>query len=116
VELTNEPQADVLNKGVVVHFSDSQSSMLSRASLKESASFDKGPHLFRLLYAIVSFNGPIPFRFDIVIHSVVLLLVLIEARTLDGGPGQWPAPVNQRPEKKDLAGATKPLSDSTDPT
>jgi hypothetical protein len=24
-------------------------------------------------------------------NSVVLLLVLIEARTLDGGPGQWPA-------------------------
>ena len=45
----------------------------------------------------------------------MLLLVLIEARTLDGGPGQWPAS-ESTPEKKDLAGATKPLADPPEPT
>jgi hypothetical protein len=38
-DLFNQPRGDVLNKGVVVHFSDSKkSSTLSRASVKESAS------------------------------------------------------------------------------
>ena len=45
-DLFNQPRGDVLNKGVVVHFSDSKSSTLSRMSSKESASSTNAPISF----------------------------------------------------------------------
>src|SRR5438132_14210531 len=44
-DLLKKPRGDVLDKGVVVHFSDSKSSTLSRASFKERASSTNAPFL-----------------------------------------------------------------------